>query len=137
MFIRQGSVPYWALLRHLCCMRAVFLIAQTAFAQSKVISAHTLSKIPIKDFQNNKFPGSVANDHNVLLGSVGSDLWHGPKDPRDEFWMVTDRGPNGQIKIDGSNRRTCWVPEFNPTVLRVKFDGESVRIIESVPIVGQ
>jgi hypothetical protein len=79
----------------------------------------------------------VANDRKVLLGSVGSDLWHGPKDPRDEFWMITDRGPNGQIAVDGKNRRTFWVPEFDPTIVRVKTEGKAIKILEAIPIVGQ
>jgi len=102
-----------------------------------VMSTFTFPDVSIKEFQNKKFPGSVANDRKVLLGSVGSDLWHGPKDAPDEFWMLTDRGPNGQIKIDGKNRRTFWVPEFNPTILRVKTEGNTIRILEAFPLVGQ
>ena len=112
-------------------------IAQPVFAQNKVIATFTFPDTPIKVFQNKSFPGSVANDRKVLLGSVGSDLWHGPKDARDEFWMLTDRGPNGQIRVDGSNRRTFWVPEFNPTILRVKTEEKAIRILETIPIVGQ
>ena len=93
--------------------------------------------IPIKDFQNAKFAGSVANDRKVLLGSVGSDLWRGSSDAAGEFWMVTDRGPNGQIRVDGANRRTFWVPEFNPTIVRVKLEGSAIKIVEAVPIVGR
>jgi hypothetical protein len=110
---------------------------QPVFAQNKVIATYTLPDIPIKEFHNKLFPQSVANDRKVLLGSIGSDLWHGPKDPRDEFWMLTDRGPNGQIRVDGSNRRTFWVPEFNPAILRVKTNGDTVQIIETIPIIGQ
>ena len=51
--------------------------------------------------------------------------------------MLTDRGPNGQIRVDGSNRRTFWVPEFNPTILRVKTEEKAIRILETIPIVGQ
>ena len=113
------------------------LIAQPVPAQNRVIGTYTFPDTPIKEFQNKAFPGSVANDRKVLLGSTGSDLWHGPKDPRDEFWMVTDRGPNGQIAVDGRNRRTFWVPEFNPTIVRVKIEGKSIRVLEAIPIVGQ
>jgi hypothetical protein len=112
-------------------------IAHPAFAQNRVIVTYTFPDTPIKEFQNKTFPGSVANDRKVLLGSIGSDLWRGPKDPRDEFWMVTDRGPNGQIRVDGSNRRTFWVPEFNPAILRVKTKGDTIQILETIPIVGQ
>jgi Esterase-like activity of phytase len=111
--------------------------AQPVFAQNKVIATYTFPDIPIKEFHNKLFPQSVANDHKVLLGSIGSDLWRGPKDPRDEFWMVTDRGPNGQIRVDGSNRRTFWVPEFNPAILRVKTQGGTIQILETIPIIGQ
>ena len=111
--------------------------AQPALAQNKVIATYTFPEIPIKEFQNKKFPGSVANDRKVLLGSVGSDLWHDPKDSRDEFWMLTDRGPNGQIAVDGKNQRTFWVPEFDPTIVKVKTEGKAIRILEAIPIVGQ
>ncbi len=113
------------------------LAAPSAPAQNKVIAAYTFPEIAIKEFQNRKFPGSVANDRKVLLGSAGSDLWHDPNGPRDEFWMLTDRGPNGQIAVDGKNRRTFWVPEFNPTILKVKTESSGIRILEAVPIVGQ
>ncbi len=112
------------------------LIPHPSFAQDKVIATYALPDTPIKSFQNGVLPGSVANDRKVLLGSIGSDLWRGPKDPRDEFWMLTDRGPNGQIKVDGANRRTFWVPDFNPMILRVKTDGETVKILQTLPIVG-
>jgi Esterase-like activity of phytase len=123
------------------------LIPHPSFAQDKVIAAYTLpNKViatytlpdtPIKPFQTAVLPGSVANDRKVLLGSVGSDLWHGPTDPQDEFWMLTDRGPNGQIKVDGTNRRTFWVSDFTPMILKVKTEGKTIRILETVAIVGQ
>jgi hypothetical protein len=113
------------------------LIAQLSYAEDKVTDIYTFPDIPIKEFHNKLLPGSVADDRKILLGSVGSDLWRGPKDPRDEFWMVTDRGPNGQIKTEGTNRRTFLVPEFNPMILRVKTQGTEVGILEALPIVGQ
>ncbi|HEY7168550.1 MAG TPA: esterase-like activity of phytase family protein [Candidatus Binatia bacterium] len=102
-----------------------------------VISVHTFPSIPLAEAQNRKLPGTIQNDHKILLGSVGSDLWHGPGEPQDEFWMMTDRGPNGQIKVDGKNRRTFWVPEFDPMILHVKTEGKTIRILETIPIVGQ
>lgn len=123
------------------------LISHPSFAQDKVIATYilpnkiiatyTLPDTPIKPVQTAVLPGSIVNDRKVLLGSVGSDLWHGPTDPRDEFWMLTDRGPNGQIKVDGTNRRTFWVPDFTPLILRVKTEGKTVRILQTVAIVGQ
>jgi hypothetical protein len=106
-------------------------------AQARVESVYQFPQVAIREFQNRKIPGSVANDRKVLLGSVGSDLWHGASDAPGEFWMVTDRGPNGQIRVDGRNRRTFWVPEFNPTIVRVKVENGTVRVVDSIPIVGQ
>jgi Esterase-like activity of phytase len=116
---------------------AAALTPHPSSAQDTVIATYTLPDTPIKPFQNAVLPGSIANDRKVLLGSIGSDLWRGPKDPRDEFWMLTDRGPNGQIRVDGTNRRTFWVPDFNPMILRVKTEGETVKILQTLPIVGQ
>jgi hypothetical protein len=113
------------------------LSPQFSYAEDRVTEIYTFPDLSIKDLQNQLLPGSVAHDRKILLGSVGSDLWRGPRDPRDEFWLVTDRGPNGQIKVDKTNRRTFLVPEFNPMILRVKTQGEGVRILEALPIVGQ
>ena len=113
------------------------LIPRQIEAQNKIVGAYTFPDIPIKAFQNSLIPGSVVNDHKILLGAIGSDLWHGPNDAPGEFWMISDRGPNGQIKVDGKNRRTFWVPEFDPVILRVKTEGNAIRILDKIPIVGQ
>ena len=113
------------------------LAASSAGAQNKLVATHTLPEIPIKSFQNSVLPGSVANDRKILMGSLGSDLWRGPTDAPGEFWMVSDRGPNGQIRVDGKNRRTFWIPEFNPAIVKVKLDGSEIRIVETIPILGQ
>jgi hypothetical protein len=115
----------------------VALLPRPSEAQGKIVGDYTFPEVGLKEFQNRLFRGSIANDHKILLGSVGSDLWHDPGDPQDEFWMITDRGPNGQIKVDGKNRRTFWVPEFDPTILRVKAEGDGFRILKAIPIVGQ
>ena len=106
------------------------------YAQGQIKAVYRFPDLSIKEFQNAKFPGSVVNDRNVLLGSVGSDLWRSTSDAPGEFWMITDRGPNGQIRVDGKNRRTFWVPEFNPTILRVTTEGDSIRVLQTIPIVG-
>jgi hypothetical protein len=138
MLTVEFKIKGWAPIAAAVWLASVSMfIAQPVFGQNKVIATFTFPDTPISVFQNKLFPGSVANDRKVLLGSVGSDLWHGPKDARDEFWMLTDRGPNGQIRVDGSNRRTFWVPEFNPTILRVKTEEKAIRILETIPIVGQ
>lgn len=99
-------------------------------------AAFTLADLPLASFQNGTLPGTIANDRGILLGGVGSDLWHGPNDPANEFWMVTDRGPNGEITVDGGKRRTFWVPEYTPHILKVRAEGTALNIVQALPIVG-
>jgi hypothetical protein len=114
---------------------AVFL-PRSSEAQGKIVGKYIFPEIGLKEFQNRLISGSVLDDHKILLGSVGSDLWRSGDDAPGEFWMITDRGPNGQIKVEGKNRRTFWVPEFNPTIVKVKAEGRELRILEAIPIVG-
>ena len=100
-----------------------------------VAAAYALPDLPLGAFQNARWPASISNDRKILLGSIGSDLWRSPEDADGEFWMLTDRGPNGLAKINGENRRTFLVPEFNPAILRVKADGGAIHILETIPIV--
>src|SRR4051794_10444053 len=79
----------------------------------QVTSSASFPDMGLGDVLNAVMPGSVTDDHGIMLGGVGSDLWHGPTDPPDEFWMVTDRGPRGQGN-NGSDRQTFAVPEYTP-----------------------
>ena len=126
-----GSGLFWAIAN---CI--LLLASGELFAQGRIQAIYQFPELSIEQFQNANFPGSVTNDRKILLGSVGSDLWHGPTDAPDEFWMVTDRGPNGQVRVDGKRRRTFQVPEFNPTILRVRTEGDSIKILQTIPIVG-
>lgn len=70
--------------------------------------------------QNANFPGSVTNDRKIGIGGIFSGLFKDPRDPFLTFWAITDRGPNGEISVGGSNRRTFPVPEFDPAILFVR-----------------
>jgi hypothetical protein len=112
---------------------AAFLSEAAPAAGPELKAKYVLSDVPLADFQK-KAAGTITNDRKILLGSIGSDLWHGPGDAPGEFWMLTDRGPNGQIKVNGENRRTFPVPEFNPAILKVKTENGAIRIVETIPI---
>jgi Esterase-like activity of phytase len=116
---------------------AAILFGGSARAENSAIlkGDYVLPDTPLAAFQNAKLSNSIANDRKVLLGSIGSDLWHGADDPSDEFWMITDRGPNGQIAVNTENRRTFAVPEFNPAILKVKAVDGAIRILDTIPIV--
>ena len=100
---------------------------------------YTLPSIPLGEFQNSILPGSIDNDRKILLGGIGSSLFHDRKDPDDLFWMVTDRGPNGDATVvlpDGSSLdvKTFAVPSFNPTILKVQARNGVLEILDAVPV---
>jgi hypothetical protein len=104
-------------------------------AGPRVVGTATLPNISLGGFSNGLLPGSVANDRGVDLGGIGSDIY--PAERPGEFWTVTDRGPNGQIKVDGVNRRTFPVPGFDPAIVKVKVDGSKLRVLQAIPITTQ
>lgn len=53
------------------------------------------------------------------------------------FWTVTDRGPNGEeIKKDGFIYRTFLVPDFHPSLVKLRTNKaeKSLEVIESIPL---
>ncbi|MFI5736583.1 esterase-like activity of phytase family protein [Kribbella sp. NPDC051587] len=100
--------------------------------QAKVVGTATLPDISLGAFSNSLIRHSVGNDRKVDLGGIGSDIF--PAGRPGEFWTITDRGPNGQIKIDGTNRRTFPVPGFDPAIVKVRVDGSKLRVLSAIPI---
>ncbi|RBQ14981.1 esterase-like activity of phytase family protein [Spongiactinospora rosea] len=84
--------------------------------------------VPLAELQR-----SITDDRGVELGGIGSGLF--PAARRGDYWMVTDRGPNGQVKVDGDKRRTFPIPEFAPAIVQVatRF---GVEIKKYLPLVG-
>jgi hypothetical protein len=107
-------------------------------APGQLAAVATFPAVSAADLQNRHLPGSIDNDRGLKLGGVGSDLWRSPSDPAGEYWMVTDRGPNGKVKPQsGKERRTFPIPEYSPLILQVRVDGSNVEILHAIPIVGQ
>lgn len=102
-------------------------------APLRVISDSTLPPIRLGDLGKREFPtGGPIDDHGITLGGVGSDIY--PASAPDEYWMVTDRGPNGQVKTSEGKVRTFPVPTFDPTILRVKITGSTLAVQQTIPI---
>ncbi|MGV9932654.1 esterase-like activity of phytase family protein [Streptomyces olivaceoviridis] len=117
-------------------LAAVLVAAGTATAapsgDARVIRTATLGEIPLGSFSNALLPGSVADDHGITLGGIGSDIY--PAGRRGEYWTVTDRGPNGQIKVDGKKRRTFPVLGFDPAIVRIRVSGDTIKVIGAIPL---
>jgi hypothetical protein len=114
-----------------------FVVAGTANAtsgpvQPQVTRTAALGDLPLGAFSNALLPGTVDNDRGVDLGGLGSDIY--PAGRRGEFWTVTDRGPNGQIKVDGKKRRTFPVPGFDPAIVKIRVCGDTVKVLDAIPI---
>ncbi len=89
--------------------------------------------IALADAVNAAMPGLIANDFQLKLGSQGSELWHDPNAPANEFWMMTDRGPIGQT----GDTLFFMLPDFTPLLLRVRVTGQTTEILETLPLTGQ
>jgi len=108
--------------------RPLHYVAPVLGATGTVTKTSTLPDIPLGDFQNELLPGSIEDDRGVQLGSIGSGLF--PLGGN-EYWTVTDRGPNPEVYDDV---RTFVVPTFDPTLVHIKIRGGSIDVIESIPV---
>ncbi|MEU2737186.1 esterase-like activity of phytase family protein [Streptomyces sp. NPDC007095] len=106
--------------------------AQGYPSQPRVTRTANLGDIPLGTFSNALLPGTVGDDRGVDLGGIGSDIY--PAGRRGEFWTVTDRGPNGQIKVAGKKRRTFPVPGFDPAIVKIRVSGDAVKVLDALPI---
>jgi hypothetical protein len=96
----------------------------------KVEAAYMLPDIGLSGFLAQPPLSITVEDHNINLGGIGSDLWQGNGDGPGIYWMITDRGPNGE------DPRTFPVPEFTPFILKVKTSNGTIQILQSIPITG-
>ncbi|NEB80589.1 esterase-like activity of phytase family protein, partial [Streptomyces sp. SID14478] len=106
--------------------------APTGKGAAEVTGSATLGDVPLAAFSNSLLPGTVANDRGVDLGGIGSDIY--PAGRKGEYWTVTDRGPNGQIKVDGTKRRTFPVPGFDPAIVKIRVTGNRVKVLQAIPL---
>ncbi|MEU6551646.1 esterase-like activity of phytase family protein [Streptomyces sp. NPDC046915] len=117
-------------------LAAALVAAGTAAAapsgDAYVTRTATLGDIPLGAFSNGLLPGSVDDDRGIDLGGIGSDIY--PAGRKGEYWTVSDRGPNGQIKVAGKKRRTFPLPGFDPAIVKVWVSGDTVKVIDAVPI---
>ena len=101
-------------------------------AGERLIQVAELPDMPLGAFHNLLYPSradEIVDDHGVRFGSLGSDIFHDPDDSYNEFWAITDRGPNGN-----PGRRTFVAPKFNPEILHVRVQGDRINILSVMPI---
>lgn len=117
---------------------ALALIApQAVFAEEAptLISTAVFPDITLKSASNSAIAGSVADDAGVLLGGIGSDLYHVPGDDPTIFYAITDRGPNNDtVQPDKSAGTGFIVPNFTPLILKLKVSGTTVTVLDTIAI---
>jgi hypothetical protein len=121
-------------LKSLIVAMGVVLVANLAASADtwKTRAVYTLDDIRLGNFLQKHLHITV-DDHEINLGSIGSDLWHAPEDGPEIYWMIGDRGANGQIRVEGQSRSTCPVPEYTPFILKVKTADGRIQILEAIP----
>ncbi|WP_207401019.1 esterase-like activity of phytase family protein [Actinomadura roseirufa] len=121
------------------CLLPASVLAGTASAATHDAreGVAVLPRIPLAPFQNTLLPGSIDDDRGVALGGVGSDLFHDKGDGPDEFWAVTDRGPNGAVTVGGEERVTFPVPGFDPVIVKLRVRKDGIKITRALPITNR
>ncbi|OPA81082.1 copper amine oxidase [Paenibacillus selenitireducens] len=69
----------------------------------------------------------------VKMG-FGSSLVHLPGDPDNVFYTSGDRGPNGEVEIDGETRRTFPLPKYTPSIYKIKIEKGKISVLSSIPL---
>jgi hypothetical protein len=119
----------------LIALIVLMTIPVTASESVQIISVATLPNLPLAQVQQIALPGApISNDRGILLGGIGSDLYHMPGTPENEFWAVTDRGPNGEVEVNGDIRSTAYVPEFTPMIMKLVVINNVITPVTIIPI---
>jgi hypothetical protein len=122
-----------------CALAAgvALLAGNRTFTQSpsapRVIQTAELADTPLGAFHNLLTRYSIdeiTDDHGVRLGSFGSDIFNDPADSYNEFWAVSDRGPNGN-----PTKRTFVTPSFTPIIFYARVHDNRLTLLNARPIV--
>ncbi|MDD9268508.1 esterase-like activity of phytase family protein [Paenibacillus sp. GCM10023248] len=65
---------------------------------------------------------------------VGSSLTHLPGDPDNVFYTTADRGPNGQIDVNGKTLRTFPIASYTPTIYKIEVSSGEIKILDKWPL---
>jgi hypothetical protein len=118
----------------------VAFVAQCADAETLAPPAamlqavYQLPAIPLREVRGALPKGEAGGA--IELGSIGSDMFRASAGSDMRFWMITDRGPNGQVSVDKDARRTLPTPHFNPLLLLVQATKGNLEIKKTLPLVG-
>ncbi len=65
---------------------------------------------------------------------IGSSLTHVPGDPDNVFYSTADRGPNGDIEVNGVSGKSFPLPGYTPTIYKIELNGGEIKILDKFPL---
>jgi hypothetical protein len=69
----------------------------------------------------------------IKMGA-GSSLTHVPGDPDHVFYTTADRGPNGEVDVNGKTVRTFPLADYTPTIYKIEIADDQIKILEQYPL---
>src|SRR5262249_37770626 len=104
-----------------------FCVISSVFA-APADSLHSPTLLNIAQLKN---PPALGNG--IHLGGF-SALTHVPGDPSNVFYTVTDRGPNGTVKVNGVSQTAFPLPTFTPSIIKVEVVGDGINVLQEIPL---
>jgi alkaline phosphatase len=104
--------------------------------RATLVGTWVLPRTSLSQFGNPAYPeAALAQARSnglqfIDLPSIGSGL---ARAGENEFWGITDRGPNGNVG-DEVSRRTFPLPQFCPAIVRFKLAGAQIQITGSISL---
>lgn len=107
--------------------------------RAELVATYTLPRVSLAEMGNpaiteEALQSAKANGLKYTdLPSIGSGL---AKAGPHEFWGITDRGPNGVAGNDDDTLgvRTFPLPQFCPSIFRLKLTGSEIQIVQTIPL---
>ncbi len=65
---------------------------------------------------------------------IGSSLTHLPGDPDNVFYSTADRGPNGQLDVNGKTLRTFPLASYTPSIYKIQIADSQITILDQIQL---
>jgi len=110
------------------------IIASIAFSFAISISAQA-QEIKLAKYEL-KTPPVIGVYKDVTIREGGISGLHYIRGSRNEFYLITDRGPNADANEANSGKETILFafPHYAPKIFRVRAQGDSLKILKTLPL---
>ena len=119
-------------------MRKKWVVAVAAMlmvgANASFILAADTASSAMKPELTGKYMLKASNLAEGIKMGVGSSLVHLPGDPDNIFYSTADRGPNGEVEVEGKKRRTFPLPDYTPTIYKIQIEKGEINILDKFPL---